>query len=147
MSERFERENIEVLSPNGRQRREEILNEAVQAARLRRHRKILARAAAVTVGAIIFSWASLVAHKPASTPLVQVHLPAVQKSEPVKKALREIAIVQIKTDPSLLEELRVPPQKPTWKELSDDEFLKQLAAAGKPAGIAYVGGKPELLYR
>ena len=57
-------------------------------------------------------------------------------------------IWQIQTDPTLLQRLAVPPQKPTWRVLSDDELLRALADAGKPAGLEYeANGQMAVLYR
>lgn len=147
MSERFEREQSEVLSPAGRARREEILDDALRVADRRRRAKIFSRAAVVLIAAGIFSSVFLVGRGRTPAPVAHVLPPAIRETAPLKKSPAEIAIVRVKTDPTLLEQMRAPPQTPTWKELSDDELLKQLAAAGKPAGIAYVDGKAELLYR
>jgi hypothetical protein len=60
----------------------------------------------------------------------------------------EIVVTRIQTDPTLLQRLAIPPQKPTWKILSDDELLHELADAGKPAGLDYSNDGPVVvLYR
>ena len=62
-------------------------------------------------------------------------------------AAEKVVITQIQTDPTLLDRLSVPPQRPTWKILTDDQLLRALADAGRPAGLEYDHGQVVVLYR
>jgi len=140
------------LSENGLRRREEILRSAVRAARHRRLRRQLAKVGLFAGTAMVFLfvtapfWRSpairtVILPEPATVPS-PVHHAIMQPTAP------EIVVTRIQTDPTLLQRLAVPPQKPTWKILSDDELLRELADAGKPAGLDYSNDGPVVvLYR
>jgi hypothetical protein len=59
----------------------------------------------------------------------------------------EIAIGRIETDPAIATSLAMPPQRPTWQKLTDDQLLERLAENGRPAGLAFVDGRAVVLYR
>jgi hypothetical protein len=140
------------LSENGLRRREEILRSAVRAARHRRLRRQLVHAGLFSGMAITFLFVTAPLWWPAPAPKVIVGQPGTPLSPAhpvvVHPTAPEIVVTHIQTDPTLLQRLSVPPQKPTWKILSDDELLRELADAGKPAGLEYANdGQVVVLYR
>ena len=146
------------LSPSGEQRRAEILRLAQAEARHRRHRRQSARAAAAGAAAVLLTvllthrWVPpspvrpiVIQPKPAAPPVAVVITPP--PTQPPRPMERKIAIEFIKTEPNIARLMAVPPQKPTWQRLSDDELIKELADAGHPAGLAWVDGREFVLYR
>jgi hypothetical protein len=145
----FESYENEPLSSAGKRRRESILGDALLAAKHRRVRRLTPYG--VTAGIAVIASVLVWNHRvPPNRPTVVNHDQSPVKIDvptSPKTPSREIVITRIETDPTLLDRLRVPPQKPTWRTLSDEELLKQLAASGRPAGLAYVEGRTELLWR
>jgi hypothetical protein len=134
------------LSPEGQRRRGEILRLACGEARLRRQRRAARRAAAcgtvvlaIAVGMWMRPWHPE-APQIAKVPLIpHVTLPSPSRAE--------IVIGRIQTDPTLASRWAVPLQEPTWQRLSDDDLLARLQEAGRPAGLAYVDGRAQILFR
>ncbi len=60
---------------------------------------------------------------------------------------REIVITRVQTDPTIAARLAVRPQKPNWQKIGDDALLERLTEAGKPAGLAYLDGRPIIMFR
>jgi hypothetical protein len=59
----------------------------------------------------------------------------------------QVIVQRIATDPTLVDRLAVRTHGKGWQSLSDDEFLRQLDRAGRPAALAYVGGQERVLWR
>lgn len=138
------------LSSAGERRKESILAMAKAQASRRRRRK---RAAQTLVVAIIF--ALLI---PAL--LLRFHRQPYQQAKIVPtihprqnleiastSSKSRVVVVKIETDPQIIERLAIPSQPPQWKKIGDDELLRDLASAHRPAGLAYIDGKPMLLFR
>ena len=136
------------LSAAGEHRRAGILRLARSAARARRQRRAVRRVLAVAM-IVIGVFVLIRPHRSISPPLAERHTTppvtaASLPSEPPKQ-LSRIVVTRIETDPTLLSRWSVGPQKPTWEVLSDDDLLRRLAEAGRPAGLAYVDGHPPIL--
>ena len=147
------------LSATGARRRDEILRAAVRAGQSRRRRRLAGRAAGAAGGVIAIAWAVAAVLRPAGLvkpPLVRGPIPpapppvahvVVSGPRPAVKRPAVIIVQRIETDPTLVDRLAVPRQGHPWRSLSDDELLTQLAQAGRPAGLAYVDGRAQLLWR
>ena len=139
------------LSAQGRRRRAEILRLAQGEARTRRRQRTVARAivAATVVLAIALVWT----YRPARplAPQIAIRPPASRLSTapavPAVPSPTETVIHRIQTDPTLISQWSLPPQKPTWQVLNDDQLLRRLQEAGQPAGLAYIDGHARLLFR
>ncbi len=82
------------------------------------------------------------------TPVPTTRQVAVAASHPtVAPHPRQIVIQFIKTEPDLARQMAVPPQKPSWRRLTDDQLIQELADAGHPAGLGWVDGREFVLYR
>jgi len=141
------------LSEAGSRRGQEILRLALRRAARRRRRR---QAVGIATGAAAVLLALLVMtrHWESNRPIVRENPPADSRSSvsqhvhPAAPEKPRVIVVQIKTDPTLLHRLAVRPSKPTWKSLTDDELLRELAAAGRPAGLEYLDrGQVVVLYR
>lgn len=137
------------LSPRGRQRREHILEMAIQQARQRRRRRLAVRGGAAAVVLLVAGLALLLVPHPGP----QRHeLPVATKSQPPTAPPRDHAqaakllIEHIQTDPTLLKRLAVRPSPPRWQTLDDDQLLRELALAGKPAGLVKINGRASLMF-
>lgn len=154
------------LSADGRARREQILRLARCAARRRRRsRRLLRATAGASIGAAIaiFTWewqahpqgwhpsapiAVLPSTRPdAPHPPTSVSPAPISPPAPEPARRPEVVITFIRTEPDLATRLAVPPQAPTWQRLDDDALLRQLASAGHPAGLAWVGDRETILFR
>jgi hypothetical protein len=155
------------LSSSGERRREQILRLALDAAATRgwqrRSRRAAGLALLVIVGigvAIRFRHATPtpeLAEDPSPTPVQPTPpqprapvapTPSVVGVAPAHPARPEIAISQIQTDRGIADRLAIPrATTASWQRLNDDDLLRRLADAGKPAGLAYVDGRPMLLFR
>ncbi len=139
------------LSPAGEQRKESILAIAKAHASQRRRRRRAAQTLAATAAiilALILPALLLRTHHRQSLPVaVHVHSQNHARIEqPIAKS--KVVVLTIETDPRIIERLAIPSQPPRWKKIGDDELLRDLASAHRPAGLAYVGGhKPLLLFR
>jgi hypothetical protein len=143
------------LSSAGEDRREEILLLAKAQARERRHRRQGWLAGA---GVALIVLASLVIPRSGTSVSLRVAIrPNLMPMPPSAKvvthpdarppALGQIAITRISTEANIAARLAVPPQKPSWQMLNDDELMRQLAAAGCPAGLAWINGREMILFR
>jgi hypothetical protein len=59
----------------------------------------------------------------------------------------QIVITRISTEANIAARLSVPPQKPAWQTLNDDELMRQVDAAGRPGGLAWINGRETILFR
>ena len=146
-----------LLSPEGRVRRAAILQLAHRESRARRRRHFARRAGVAGAGlsiALAIFW--LTRPQNEAPPQIVHQLPSTQRMQ--QPATRQIAqrpvatrskilITRIETDSTLLQRLTLPPQKPSWSVIDDDELLRSLAEAGRPAGLAYVDGRTLILFR
>src|SRR5450432_1881923 len=109
-------ENHEILSPQGEQRREHILQLAMREAKKRRRN----RAAKFGIVCVIFIAAGIsmlrLKHEPNVREIVH-QTPSAETSH--------IVISYIQTDPTLLEKFALRTH-PHWRNVDDDEFLKEL---------------------
>ena len=144
------------LSPDGEERRLKILALAQDAARGRRRRRIATRviAACIVVFCGVIPLAARFSHRNSSPSRSQI-AERRQPSAPSDVAPRhrnpqqhpnEIVVTRIETDPEIANRLAVRREAPVYRRLTDDDLLRQLADAGRPAGIAYVRGHATLLY-
>jgi hypothetical protein len=139
------------LSPEGRRRQEQILQMALRDMRnTRRRRWILPGVGAVAaVGLVLLvsiprpQKALVMAMK--SVPAVAV--PIAPRSGAEAPGPVEPMVQFVETDPTIADRLTLKPQAPRWVVVDDDQFVKALADAGKPMGLAYVNGKAILLGR
>jgi hypothetical protein len=147
------------LSPAGKARRAEILRLAQAQARRRRRRRQAARAAAAGVGVLLLTMVLTHRLLP-GTPVRQAVVPPAPVTQPLRATAvtlplepapppkpGNIVVQFIRTNPNITCQLAVPPQTPTWRRLSDDQLIQELADAGHPAGLAWVDGRELILYR
>ena len=140
------------LSAVGETRREEILQLAHRAVRSRRRRRAVGRVVmAVVAISLIVAALPRPRHVPAPDLAVRPVVkhpdrPSTIAIQP-RPLVKQIVITRIENDPVLLARLRIPPGQPTWETLSDDGLLRSLNEAGRPAGLAYVGGHTMILFR
>jgi hypothetical protein len=140
------------LSEAGERRKEEILRAAIGAGRVRRWRVRSVQvggALAIVLVAVLLNIHLRDAAHPSNIVVKSEPVPVEPASiRPVNKTEGQVVILQIQTEPTLLQRLAVPPQKPNWRVLSDDELLRALAEAGTPAGLNYeANGQVAVLYR
>ncbi|HEX5244829.1 MAG TPA: hypothetical protein VFW23_16345 [Tepidisphaeraceae bacterium] len=137
------------LSMAGEQRKESILAMAkIEASQRRRRKRAAQTLAAAIILALLIPAVFLHTHHRQSLPVaVHVHshdAPQIEKT--ISKS--KILVIRIETDPQIIERLAIPSQPPRWKKIGDDELLRDLASAHRPAGLAYVGdNRPVLLFR
>ena len=136
------------LSPSGRKRREQILNMAIQRGRQRRRRRLVVRGGAVTIMflSIGFSVQRLSRSIPRPNDLPITDSVPLAISAPNRGAVGKVFIERIQTDPTIARRLAVPQSPPCWQRLDDDHLLKELAQAGKPAGLVKINGQVTLIY-
>ncbi len=113
------------LSQAGQQRRQEILDEALTATRQRKRRRHLGQGlgAAIAIIAVMLvarPWAGSIERTSPADP------------QPV-----------VRSSPG---EPEAAPFHSEIPEISDEELLRELKAAGRPAGIAYIDGKGYILF-
>jgi hypothetical protein len=153
-------DNAPRLSAAGERRRDQILALARHEARAMHHRRRRARVgvaaalAAVVVALVLFNEvhprgrSPQLAHDPSrryAPAAAQVRVsPSPRPATPRQPA--GVVIARIQTDRTITARLALPPQRRSWRLLDDDELLRQLADAGRPAGIAYLRGQALLLY-
>ena len=77
-------------------------------------------------------------------PIVQLPAPT---SNPELVARHQVILVRIVDDPGVVRRLTIPPSQSNVRQIGDDQLLKERTAAQEPAGLAYVNGKAELIYR
>lgn len=141
------------LSQAGRTRRGEILAAAQRIARRRRIGRLTRRGVLACAVLAAGTWASESLRKPhSSPPPQQAHMgkpesrPTVVPAPPRRKPA-EIVIERVTTDSTLATQWATPKDGAAWQRLDDDALLQQLAAAGKPAGLAHVDGHARVVYR
>ena len=141
------------LSPRGRARREQILEMAIRQARRRRGRRLAIRGGAAAIVLLVAGLALV--RMPHSAP--QRHeLPVVTSPPPAAPPpaapphdhvqAAKLVIEHIQTDTTIVKRLAVPKTPPRWQTLDDDQLLKELALAGKPAGLVKINGRASLVF-
>lgn len=142
------------LSGAGVRRREEILKAALHAASRRRVRSQMMSASGAVAAVLVVLFLGTRLGRVEKPPQSQIQPAIINPEQRPSNAhahhavAREVVITRIQTDPTLLEHLSVPPQKPTWQVLTDDQLLHALADAGRPAGLEYGNdGQVVVLYR
>lgn len=130
------------LSAAGKARRDQILRLAVGEAGARKRRRRVARAGMVLtiigISVSAFFMFQRVEH-PVPVP-VAIDTPTTPQTAPA-------LATRIQTDPTIVQRLSIPPQPRSWTIIGDDELLRSLADAGKPAGIIYYDGHATLVPR
>jgi hypothetical protein len=127
------------LSEAGVRRRDEILRLALREEGRRRRR----RATVLGWCAVLALWALLLISFPwrRDRPIARQPTPSnpqpLRSSSPIAPGGPNAVIVRIHTDPGLLDRLAIRPGKASWKTISDDQLLHELAEAGRPAGLEY----------
>jgi hypothetical protein len=128
----------EPLSDFGHDRREQILRRTILAARGRRRRKIAARSfGAVMILVLAVVPVLLRSQRGGRTVAIKI------ESQNLPEA-SAFPIEQIKTDPTIADRLSISPD-PHWQQMSDDDLLQTLAAAGQPGGLVHVDGQTILV--
>jgi hypothetical protein len=154
------------LSRDGERRREQILRLAVRAAAQRGQRRRARRVAGLILFLVTAACIGVRFHHATATgeakndpqplphppsarhpPTPERNAPPVVAVTPAQPARPEIVITRIQTDPGLTDRLAIPRDAPAWQRLTDDDLLRRLSDAGKPAGLAYVDGRAMLLFR
>jgi hypothetical protein len=139
--------NNPFLSSAGQERRSQILQLALTEAKLRRRRRWIVPWAA-SLGILCAVALPLMQHRnppmPAPTagpqPIrIAAEIPVLPASQPTS------AIEYLATDPTVTDRLSIKPGPKSWQTIGDDELLSELAAAGQPMGLAYIGGRAILL--
>lgn len=142
-----------ILSPAGRRRRDAILDAALAAGRRRRTRRRATRGTAVLLAlAAVVMTGRLIDPRPAPPPALVKVMPAPHPPLPprpgppsVPAAPPPVVIERIETDPTIARRLAVQSVPPRWEVLDDAGLVRELAAAGEPAGIVRVNGRVLLL--
>ncbi len=133
------------LSNYVRERREQILALALGVARRRRRNRQSIKAAILVL--VIMPMVIVVISRglrKTEPPIAHVpSIPAIPKGE----VLSQVIVVRISDDPGIVRRLTVPPSSNHVQRIGDQQLLSELAAAHEPAGLAYVNGKAELIYR
>ena len=132
-----------MLSDTGLRRKDKILQSALDAARARRIQRRAAKGFAFTaLAAAIFAvvWPRLHMSSPTSIPIAK-------KYQVPQNSPRSIVISRITDDPSVVSRLAIAEPPNTIQPIGDEQLLDELAKAREPAGLAYVNGKAELIYR
>ncbi|MDB5332717.1 MAG: hypothetical protein JWP03_3868 [Phycisphaerales bacterium] len=150
------------LSDEGERRRENILAIAHREAGRIRHRRAVRR---IGIAAIAIGLTAALAMQSrrwgASREIVQVRpdqhdpmppvvgpvAPPVQRRAVAVRPPKEIVITVVKTDPGIARRLSVKPPTTGWERIDDERLLAELAAAHRPAGLAYVDGREVVLFR
>ncbi len=154
MNEPMDEYSDSILSPEGRLRQASILRLALDESRSCRRRQMTGKAMAAGVCLLIVFSVFRSTH-PTDTPQPQVvqQMPSVKREVPqpvinlTPAPQKKIVVSRIETDPSLLTKWTIPPRKPTWTVIDDDELLRRLGEAGRPAALAYVDGRTVILFR
>jgi hypothetical protein len=132
------------LTDEGKRRATEILRVAKAQGRRKRARRMALRAGAVTVLLIGVASILLKMQMEHESPPV-ANVPPSDGNAVVGEKL--IMVRYIQTDPDIIEKLRLKPAAPTWRSIDDEQLLRELELAGKPAALAYVDGRTMLMYR
>jgi hypothetical protein len=130
------------ISPEGQRRQRQILELALVAADRRRRKRLVGRAGALVVIASLLAIPVVLSHRSASRVIVKTS-PSPAPPGPASSS----GVALIPTDPTITERLAIRPNPGTIVIIHDDELLAGLAQAHEPAGLAYVNGKPMLLFR
>lgn len=142
--------NNDFLTPDGQQRRRQILQRALREARRRRRQRWVAPGAG---GALVLLIAGFIALRPRPHLVAPTFPPTVARitapiAPPVPPAPPSTAVVEyIATDPTITDRLSIPQEPPRWTSIDDQQLLAELASAGQPAGLAYINGRAILLWR
>jgi hypothetical protein len=143
-------EEPDILSPQGRRRRDEIGRLAREAARRRRRTRRIVPAVAVSVVFLMVAVA-MFRFRPISpapqSPIARKETKAAPLPAPSPPADFGITVALIKTESGISDRLSVPAKPREWSNAGDDELLQSLADAGHPSGLLYTNGEAILLAR
>ena len=134
-----------ILSSDGEQRRGQILGLALAEARRRRRRRVTTQAALAALTGLVVAFLI--------PPLLRIHRApeqhiAVKNMQPAPSTSPPpIVVTRIETDPHIVERLAIRPHPSHVVLITDGQLLDELALAHRPAGLAYVDGKPTLMFR
>jgi hypothetical protein len=135
------------LSPEGEQRKDEILREVSQrlpgiAARRRARRRAvrgsLAVALALTAGVVVVLTRSTPSN-PVPTPA-----PIIAESPAPERPLIDFAVIHTSPVDPVMMYVRADTEVINAMVISDDELLRELAAMGRPAGLIRMNGQVRL---
>ena len=128
----------ETLSEVGQDRREHILRVTIRASRARRWRRNALR------GAVMVFLLAMVAAPFLHRSALRDSSVTMQRESRDLSNPSLIPIEQIPTDPTIADRLSIRPD-PHWQQISDDDLLQTLAAAGTPGGLVHVDGQTILV--
>ena len=134
-----------LLSPAGRQRQAQILALTLRHAGTRRLRRVIARSIVTCVA--IAALTPLIVHALRPSPKAPVAIAPGPRLPTVEIRARPTVVRPIETDPAIIRRLAVKADRVHWRTIDDDQLLAELKQANRPAALAYVGGKPMLLFR
>jgi hypothetical protein len=151
------------LSDEGERRKEKILEIARREAGRLRHWRGFRRVGVVAMAMGLAATLVVQSRRWRTSPEIVHHSPRPQHDpappvvEPVVTPIRhavasarrpkEVVITRVMTDPGIARKLAVKSAPTGWKQINDDELLAELAAAHRPAGLAYVDGREIVLFR
>jgi hypothetical protein len=142
-------EEADILSPQGRRRRDEIGRLAREAARRRRNKRRIVRAAVsvVLLGVAIEMYSFRPVPPAQRPPVARIEAKVAPTAAPSPPADSGITVALIKTESGISDRLSIPAKPPDWTKAGDDELLQSLADAGHPSGLLYTNGQAILLAR
>jgi hypothetical protein len=132
------------LSSQGQRRRQRILELALRESQSRRHKRWTVRGA----GALLLVIAAILIARHQINPTArqaQQVVEAIPQPQPPIVTTPRIVVSQIQTDPTIVDRLAIRTQSKAWRSIDDEEFLRALADAGRPAGIIHVNDRAILL--
>lgn len=133
------------LSQYERRRREEILVLALDGASRRRWKR---RAVKTVVACLIAApLVTAVFWKPIARPAPPVVIRPDPAPRPRVVDPNPVIMVRIIDDPSVVRRLTLTASPGIVHRIGDEQLLSELAAVNEPAGLAWVNGKAELIYR
>jgi hypothetical protein len=143
-------EKPDILSPQGRRRRDEIGRLAREAARRRRHKRrmvpaVVAGAALLAVAVEMYRFRPI--PEATRSPVARVDTKLAPTPAPSPPTESGITIAVIKTQAGISDRLSIPARLAEWTKAGDDELLQSLADAGHPSGLLYTNGQAILLAR
>jgi hypothetical protein len=141
-------EEPDILSPQGRRRRDEIGRLAREAARRRRHQRrimpVIALSGLVLVVAV--ETGRLLRFSPGPPPpIARVETNIAPTPAPRSPTDSKLTISLIETEAGISDRLSSAPKPADWTKAGDDELLQSLADAGHPSGLLYTNGQAILL--
>ncbi|MGA2257081.1 MAG: hypothetical protein ABSG53_20710 [Thermoguttaceae bacterium] len=137
------------LSPLGQARHDRILELALHQARRQRRRRLAVRAGIIFFALVGIGMALLhVLRSPLDPPRASTANESIAHvlSPAERPGARKVIIERIETDPTIARRLAVPSAAPKWEQIDDDQLSQELAKAGRPAGLAKIGGHVTLIF-